>query len=205
MKNSIPFCMIIYGVWASTLCLAAKEPLYPKGNLEGIALQCIVPEDFDSTKYTQNKTLFVKKVFLDTIVDLRENPQDIGINLEKSPPRKITTRDTLSVFVKENLGKIFSRMGVKIVADSADADIFMTAVLKQFFVTESNEYSTKIAINVTFKNHAGEKLIEKIVNTETSRWGKSYNARYYFLSISEALVLIAETLLGDQGVRELLK
>lgn len=188
-----------------TLCLEAKETSFPTGNLEGISLQCIVPDDFDSTKYAQFKSLFVKKVFIDTIVDMRENPQDIGINIKKSPTRKVTTRDTLSTWIKENLGKIFTRMGVKIVTDSADADVTLQAVLKHFYVTESKEYSIKIAIDVTFKNRAGEKLVEKFVNTEASRWGKSYNAKYYFLSISEALVLIAETLLNDSGVRQVLK
>jgi hypothetical protein len=129
--------------------------------------------------------------------DLRDNPKVIGENREKTPPRRVTTNDDVPAFVTAQFKTLLAGAGLTVVDGGEDAII--NGEIKQFFVTETDQYVGNVSLHITATDPSGKTLWEGVTSGESSRFGRSYRADNYYQSLSDALSVATSHLLEDSA------
>ena len=129
--------------------------------------------------------------------DSRESPKVIGENREKTPPLRVTTSDDVPAFVTAQFKTLLAGAGLTVVDGGEDASI--NGEIKQFFVTETDEYVGNVSLHITATDPSGKTLWEGVTSGESSRFGRSYRADNYYQSLSDALSVATSHLLQDSA------
>ena len=140
---------------------------------------------------------FKTKVKVVQMTDLRENPKLIGENREKTPARPVTTSDDVAAFVTAQFKALLGTAGLTVVDSGENAII--KGEIKQFFVTETEDYVGNVTLHITATDPAGKTLWEGVTSGESSRVGRSFRADNYYQSLSDALTVATSHLLQDSG------
>ncbi len=166
-------------------------------NLENVPLVWM-PEKHPRASAGAASEAFLKtKIKVAPMKDLRENPKLIGESREKTPPRPVTTSDDVAAFVTDQFKALLTGAGLTVV-DSGESAI-IKGEIKQFFVTETDQYVGNVSLHITATNPGGKTLWDGTTDGESSRVGHSYSAENYYQSLSDALSVATGHLLKDSG------
>jgi hypothetical protein len=136
---------------------------------------------------------FTTKVMVPPMSDKVANPHLIGVNKEKAQPREVTTGDDVAVFVTQQFKRQLIGTHMNVVDDGASSII--KGDIRQFFVTETDEYAGEITIDITVTDAAGKSLWQGVTSGSSTRTGRSYQPANYYQSLSDALTLATTSLL----------
>jgi hypothetical protein len=166
-------------------------------NLDNLPLVWMPEKHPRASAGAASDAFFKAKIKVAPMTDLRENPKLIGENREKTPPRPVTTSDDVAAFVTDQFKALLSSAGLAVV-DSGESAI-LKGEIKQFFVTETEDYVGNVTLHITATDPAGKTLWEGVASGESSRVGRSYRADNYYQSLSDALSVATSHLLQDSG------
>jgi hypothetical protein len=145
------------------------------------------------------------KVHFDTFVDTRQNPGLVGENREKPTNiRQMTTSTNVAEFVTEHLRDTMHAAGVQ-TADGADADLTVSGELRQFFVTETDQYRGNLDLFVTVKNSKGKEVWSGVILGGADNFGRSYKADNYYETMSNMVLRATYNLLANPGFHQVLQ
>ena len=166
-------------------------------NLDNLPLVWM-PEKHPRASAGAASEAFLKtKIKVAPMKDLRENPKRIGENREKPTPRVVTTSDDVAAFVTGQFKALLASAGLTVV-DSGEGAI-INGEIKQFFVTETDQYVGNVSLHITATDPAGKTLWDGTTSGESSRFGRSYFAENYYQSLSDALSVATSHLLEDSA------
>jgi hypothetical protein len=137
------------------------------------------------------------------VTDARSDPNVIGRNVEKLPPRKVTTPDSVAAFVNEHLGQLMSGTGVTQI-DSAGT-LNLKAEILQFFVEEAQTYKGSVRLKVTLTNSSGVPVWSGITTGTSTRFGRSFRPENYYETLSNSLVDATRNLMQNAAFRSALE
>jgi hypothetical protein len=157
-----------------------------------------MPEKHPRASVGAASEAFLKSKFkVAPMKDLRDNPKVIGENREKTPPRRVTTNDDVPAFVTAQFKTLLAGAGLTVVDGGEDAII--NGEIKQFFVTETDQYVGNVSLHITATDPSGKTLWEGVTSGESSRFGRSFRADNYYQSLSDALSVATSHLLEDSA------
>src|SRR5262249_6970756 len=84
------------------------------------------------------------------------------------------------------------------VVDSGE-NVTIDSEIKQFFVTEKEDYVGNVTLHITATSPSGKTLWEGGTSGESTRVGRSYRADNYYQSLSGALTIATNHLLQDSA------
>ena len=120
------------------------------------------------------------------VTDNRGDPEVIGRNSEKIPPRKVTTRDSVAAFVSEHMKQLIAGNGTIEVDDTGP--MTLKVEIQRFLVEETHIYNGDIRLKVTLVNSSGSDVWTGITRGASTRFGRSYSAENYYEALSDSLV-----------------
>jgi hypothetical protein len=161
-------------------------PLMWKPDREHSARPGAAPADF-----------FKRKVKVAPMTDSRENPKLIGENREGSVPKPATTSDDVAAFVTDHFKALLSSVGITVV--ESGESVIIKGDIERFFVTETDQYSGEVRLDILVIDAAGETLWEGTSGGTSTRVGFSYRADNYYESLSDALTIATDRLLREPG------
>jgi hypothetical protein len=127
--------------------------------------------------------------------DIRDNKEAIGENVEKEPPKPVTTTDNVGAFVGTHMRELFDKAGLKTV--DSGGSVTVKGEVKQFFVREDSTYKSEVVIHLTVVGHDGKTLWTGLVSGDATRFGRSYKLENYYEVISDAIVNTVSSMLGS--------
>jgi uncharacterized lipoprotein YajG len=166
-------------------------------NLDNLPLVWMPEKHPRASAGAAQDAFFKTKIKVVQMTDLRDNPKVIGENREKTPARPVTTSDNVAAFVTDQFKALLASAGLTVV-DSGENTI-IKGEIKQFFVTETEDYVGNVTLHITATDPAGKTLWEGVTSGESSRVGRSYRADNYYQSLSDALSVATSHLLQDSG------
>jgi hypothetical protein len=141
------------------------------------------------------------RIFLGTFKDERPDPRQIGENLEDKAERVIITTDDPKAsgeFIGEALASEFRKKGFRLVDQAGQADKIVDGSLVKFWTVETSRYVTKTQLKVEVRDPSGRVTFSRLVTGTGKNFGRSLSETNYSESFSDSLVMIIETLFGDQ-------
>lgn len=129
------------------------------------------------------------------VTDNRGDPEVIGRNSEKIPPRKVTTRDSVAAFVGEHMKQLIAGNGTIEVDDTGP--MILKVEIQQFLVEETEIYNGDVRLKITLVNSSGTDLWTGITRGTSTRFGRSYSAENYYEALSDSLVDAVHNLMGS--------
>lgn len=137
-----------------------------------------------------------------TFSDAASDPKLVGENLEQGTPRPVTTSDPVGVFITQHLQQLFTQAGYP--AGGPDADRVVSGVVSKFFVSEKDDYSGTVILNVTVSDRSGKVLWQGTVWGANQTFGRSYHLDNYQQVLSDSLIDAANNLLKNPALRDTL-
>jgi hypothetical protein len=183
---------IMLAVWCAS-AFAAKT-------LEGIPLKWS-PRTSISELGAISLTEFTgRKIQIDTLTDTRKDPALIGENREKEPAKRVTTSDNVPKFINENMKKALSKIGLDIV--DSGGQVVIGGELKEFMVTETNNYESDVTVKWTVKDASGNTLWTGISSGDSKNFGRSYNAANYYECLSDSILQATHAMLQNSDFKK---
>ena len=127
------------------------------------------------------------------VTDNRGDPEVIGRNSEKIPPRKVTTRDSVAAFVSEHMKQLIAGNGNIEVDDTGP--MTLKVEIQRFLVEETHIYNGDIRLKITLVNSSGTDVWTGISRGASTGFGRSYSAENYYEALSDSLVDAVRNLL----------
>ncbi len=152
-----------------------------------------------TTTSTVDLSAFGKaRIRIAPLADRRDKPQLIGENREDAPTvLPVTTSDNVAAFVGQRLTDLLTGYGLNIV--SSGETVVLGGEVRQFFVTETNNYRSEVALMLTVSTPAGEERWSAIVSGNAKRFGRSYKAENYYEVLSDGLIETVNRLVRSNG------
>jgi hypothetical protein len=148
--------------------------------------------------------LLTTKLHFDILVDTREKQGLVGENREKvANIRQVTTSTNVAQFVTEHLRDSIHAAGLHTV--DADADFIVSGELREFFVTETDQYRGNLGLFVTVKNSKGKELWSGVIQGGAENFGRSYKAENYYETMSNMVLRASYNLLANPGFHKALQ
>jgi hypothetical protein len=145
------------------------------------------------------------KVHFDTFVDTRQNPALVAENREKPANiRQMTTSTNVAEFVTEHLRDTMHAVGVQ-TTDGADADVTVSGELREFFVTETDQYRGNLGLFIRVKNSKGKEVWSGLILGGAENFGRSYRADNYYETMSNMVLRATYNLLANPGFHQTLQ
>jgi hypothetical protein len=141
-------------------------------------------------------------VRVETFSDTASDPKLVGENVEQATPRLVTTTDPVGAFVTHHLQQLFAQAGYP--AGGADADRVVSGEVSKFFVSEKDNYSGSVVLNVTVSDRSGKVLWQGTVWGANETFGRSYHLDNYQQVLSDSLLDAANNLLKNPALRDTL-
>lgn len=120
------------------------------------------------------------------VTDNRGDPEVIGRNSEKIPPRKVTTPDSVAAFVSEHMKQLIAVNGTTEVDDTGP--VILKVEIQQFLVEETEIYNGDVRLKITLVNSSGTEVWTGITRGTSIRFGRSYSAENYYEALSDSLI-----------------
>jgi hypothetical protein len=145
------------------------------------------------------------KVHFDTFVDTRQNPGLVGENREKPANiLAVTTSTSVAEFVTQHIRDSVHAAGVQTV-DGGEADVIVSGEIREFFVTETNQYRGSLGLFVTAKNSQGKEIWSGVILGAADNFGRSYKAYNYYETMSNMVLRATYNLLANPGFHQALQ
>lgn len=134
------------------------------------------------------------------VSDTRPDVNKIGENREEDSlgarPVK-SSGSTPAEFIRDLLGREFTRVGMTVVIDRAQANRVLHLSITRFFVIETGTYQADIALAADVSEPSGKRLWTGNVNGENATFGRSMNPENYQQVLTAATVEVAEHLCNN--------
>lgn len=134
--------------------------------------------------------------------DERKDTTVIGVNRENNTPKFVTTKESVSQWYRNHLGKVLHSYQIRL--DSLNYDVMLSGAIREFNVLETSTYKAVMAIKFQAFSKSGERIWEQEIKGQSHNWGKSYNAENYYECISDCLVETARELLENEAFQNAL-
>lgn len=141
-------------------------------------------------------------VRVDAFSDTASDPKLVGENMEQATPRLVTTADPVGSFVSQHLQQLITQAGYP--SGGANADRVITGKVSKFFVSEKDNYSGSVVLDVTVSDRNGKVLWQGTVWGTNETFGRSYHLDNYQQVLSDSLVDATNNLLKNPAVRDTL-
>lgn len=138
-------------------------------------------------------------VRIETFGDTASDPKLIGENIEQATPRQVTTTDPVGAFVGQHMQQLFAQAGYP--SGDANAERVISGEVTKFFVSEKDNYSGSIVLNVTVSDRNGKALWQGTVWGSNQTFGRSYHLDNYQQVLSDSLIDATNNLLRTPTVR----
>jgi len=199
MKN------ILILILSLLVCGALVTPGYAQVNagLKDIPLKWKPTEaissygSIDATAYRNAR--FVIKPF----TDLRTQPENIGINLEKKfsgQNMQVTTQQNVASWLTDAVAKVFSQFGLAVVTGNGTS--FVDAEIVKFFTTEGSDYKAEVSLHITLTSKNGTVIWKGVTTGSSTRFGRSFKAENYYEALSNATISAVHGLLKDESFKQ---
>jgi len=148
--------------------------------------------------------LLTMPIYFDAFTDQRQNPSLVGENREDAAKAKpVTTSTDVAKFVGEHVRAQLRTAGLNVT--DAPTGIRISAEIRQFFVTETDDYRGEMSLLIHVRNGAGKELWTGIANGGAENFGRSYRADNYCETISNMIMRATYNLLANASFREALQ
>jgi hypothetical protein len=141
------------------------------------------------------------KVFIEPILDERDNKDAIGQNTEEEnkPPVMIHAGEgpTPMEFIRQELLKEFTNNNLSVADSPAAAKRIITLRLLRFWTVEANTYRAEVRCGVEVKDSGGTVLWKGSVAGTNSRFGRSLKPENYQQCFSDGTIAMIGKLLSN--------
>lgn len=145
------------------------------------------------------------KIYIPPISDDRIDKSNIGQNAENStPPLLYKTADSPTDFVRNGLMKELSGAGLSIVQDQGSASRVLSLSLRKFNSEIHGLFHGDITTNVDIKDASGNSLWKGTLIGHDEHFGRNANLENVPENLSNAVVKLADGILGNPGVQKVL-
>ena len=144
------------------------------------------------------------RIFIAPFTDRRQNPQQIGQNLEKSAPVPVYPSGSPPEFVQQAVAQQFGALGFTVVDSQSQADRVVRGELTNFWVQETNTFAGDVRAVVEVRDRGGSVLWKGAVGGEGSTFGRSYSPVNYQEAFSDATLRMVEALLKNPAFQKAL-
>ena len=191
-----------FAILAACLALGLSTASSAADKLENIPLEFTPTSPMSDRAPVDLKGLEGVKLQVDAFTDRREDPASIGINMNKVPLRKITTKQDVPRFVTYHVKSLMSGLGLDVV--ESDGTVILKGEVKKYFAEEASRYNATVELRVSVTDPAG-KVIWVVETTGTSsRFGIGYKAANYYEVLSDALIGAVHELVRNPGFKKAL-
>jgi hypothetical protein len=154
-----------------------------------------VPLQWKPTSSLQLGTVQMSEATIqfEPFVDVRENREAIGQNLEDATPKPVTTPDDVGAFVGSHMRELFERAGLKTV--ESDGAVRIRGEVRQFFVRETTTYKSEVIVHLRVVDRSGQTLWNGDASGEATRFGRSYKLENYYEVLCDAIVNAVSSML----------
>ena len=191
-----------FAILAACLALGLSTSSSAADKLENIPLEFTPTSPMSDRAPVDLKGLEGVKLQVDAFTDRREDPASIGINMNKVPLRKITTKHDVPRFVTYHVKSLMSGLGLDVV--ESDGTVILKGEVKKYFAEEASRYNATVELRVSVTDPAG-KVIWVVETTGTSsRFGIGYKAANYYEVLSDALIGAVHELVRNPGFKKAL-
>ena len=199
MKKKSHFALAILAV---CLTLGLYTAASAADKLENIPLEFTPTSPMSDRAPVDLKGLEGVKLQVDAFTDRREDPASIGINMNKVPLRKITTKQDVPRFVTYHVKSLMSGLGLDVL--ESDGTVILKGEVKKYFAEEASRYNATVELRVSVTDPAG-KVIWVVETTGTSsRFGIGYKAANYYEVLSDALIGAVHELVHNPSFKKAL-
>ena len=199
MNNRFHFAL---AVLATCMAFASVATADAADKLEGIELVWKPTSPMSERTPVDVKGLAGIKLQVDPFIDQREDPAFIGRNVNRSPVRRVTTKDNVARFVTYQVKSLLSGLGLDVV--ESGGDIVLKGEVKKFFAEETNRYNAEAELKAVLTDANGKILWVVATSGTSSRYGISYKADNYYEVLSDALIGATHELVHNPGFRKAL-
>lgn len=138
--------------------------------------------DTDKLSYLYNE-----KIKVMPFVDQRQNPKEIGKNIESSFRTKlVTTKDDVAQWCTDRFMFSLSQFGIIPVTSGETLRIYGEVV--QFYVNEDNRYRGNVGIKLIAQRPDGKIIWQGMMVGSASRLGRSYKDENYYEVLSDSFI-----------------
>jgi hypothetical protein len=145
------------------------------------------------------------RIHIDTFTDKRQNTTVVAENREKPAKiRTVTTSTNIPEFVTQHMKDIMHGAGVQTV-DGSDAEVTISGEVREFFVTETDQYRGTLGLFVTARNSQSKEIWSGIILGGAENFGRSYKADNYYETMSNMVLRATYNLLANPGFHQALQ
>jgi hypothetical protein len=126
-------------------------------------------------------------------VDVRDDKEAIGQNLEDDPPKPVTTADDVGAFVGRHMRELLAQAGLKTV--ESDGAVRIRGEVTRFFVRETTTYKSEMVVHLRVVGRNGTTLWNGDASGAATRFGRSYKLENYDEVLSDAVVNTVSSML----------
>ncbi len=173
--------------------------------LENIPMEWRPTADLYREADTRNLSpLLAEKIKLVPFVDLRENPKEIGRNVERpTRPKPVTTRDDVGQWCTEKFRYCLGQFGITPV--TSGASLILKGEIVQFYVREDNLYNGNVGLRLKAERPNGKVVWQGMMVGSISRMGRSLKDENYYEILSDSFVQAFHAFLKDDSLAKALQ
>jgi hypothetical protein len=190
---------------ATVLALVVSSALAASKPLANIPLKWSPTQTFgDMGPVELGGPVLTTRVRIETFTDSRPNATLVAENREKPANiRTVTTSTNVPEFIAQHMQDIMHAAGIQTVG-GAEADIIISGEVREFFVTETDEYRGKLGLFVTARNAQGKEIWSGLIFGGAENFGRSYKADNYYETMSNMVLRATYNLLANPGFHQVL-
>jgi hypothetical protein len=135
--------------------------------------------------------------------DNRQNRSEIGKNIEKTPNKLVTTKDSVGNWCAAQTKALLGKHGLNL--SDADPTAVIDGEVIDFHVNEENTYAGSIVVKISVSGPSGHVRWEGMVSGASERFGRSYELDNYYETLSDAYIELVANLLNNKDFVQALK
>ncbi len=138
-------------------------------------------------------------IFIAPFEDKRKNPDQVGENTEKAKAVPVRAEPgEILPFMENAFTKEFKKVGLNVVASSAEARKILRVAVLNLWVEEKNTYQSSLVAQVTVLDKSGKKFFDESMRAMAQRWGTSYDESEYRKIISDTVVELLKNMFENE-------
>lgn len=183
----------------AVLLLAPAAVAHPETALT-LALEYI-PPDLDDDEVIDVTGLDTYAIRVEPPIDLRREPDRIGVNVEDEDPVNVYSSTPVAYFVEDAIRATLLELGL----DFGDSeDLTLVTRIQELYVVESHVYRGSVRLKLSVYQGERELWSGLALGSDTV-WGRSLNAENYVEVLSESLHDALEEAFTDPGFRDAIR
>ena len=160
-----------------------------------------VPPDIDEDDVIDVTGLHTFTLHVKPPIDIRREPERIGVNVEDDDPVAILTTTPTADFVEEAIRSTLFELGL---THGDDDGLSLETRIQEFYVVESAVYRASVRLRLSVYRDDAEIWAGLAVGSDT-RWGRSLNSENYIEVLSESVRDALEEAFTDPGFRSAIR